>query len=65
MEGGEKAVKLRIAEQYVKAFGEMAKTNNTMIVPTQPSNVAGMVATALGIYKNIDLATPTQSGRSV
>ncbi|WLD59176.1 paraslipin [Salinispirillum sp. LH 10-3-1] len=42
--GGSEAVSLRIAEQYVKEFGNLAKTNNTMIIPAELSNIGGAVA---------------------
>ncbi len=45
-EGGSDAVNLRIAEQYINEFGNLAKTNNTMIIPSNLSDVAGLVATA-------------------
>jgi regulator of protease activity HflC (stomatin/prohibitin superfamily) len=45
--GGREAVNLRVAEQWVKEFGRLAQTNNTMIVPAQLGDVATMVATAL------------------
>ncbi|GLR62712.1 SPFH domain-containing protein [Marinospirillum insulare] len=43
-EGGHEAMNLRIAEQYVKEFGNLAKTNNTMIIPAELSSVGGAVA---------------------
>ena len=45
-EGGSEAVNLRIAEQYIGEFGNLAKANNTMIIPSNLSDVAGVVATA-------------------
>lgn len=42
-EGGMNAVNLKIAEQYVNEFGKLAKTNNTVIIPTDLSDIAGMV----------------------
>jgi len=41
--GGKEAVSLRIAEQYVKEFGNLAKQNNTMIVPAELANIGGAV----------------------
>lgn len=38
------AVAYSIAEQYVDAFGKLAKTNNTMILPANSGDVGGMVA---------------------
>ena len=44
--GGINAVNLKVAEQYVAAFANLAKTNNTLIVPSNLSDLAGPVATA-------------------
>jgi regulator of protease activity HflC (stomatin/prohibitin superfamily) len=44
--GGVEAVNLRVAEQYVREFGNLAKTNNTVIIPSTLSDVGGMVAAA-------------------
>lgn len=43
--GGAEAVNLRIAEQYIGEFGNLAKENNTMILPADLSNIASVVAT--------------------
>ena len=51
-EGGMNAVNLRIAEQYVGAFSNLAKVNNSVIIPTNMSDLAGMIATALTIVKD-------------
>jgi hypothetical protein len=42
-EGGMNAVNLRIAEQYLTGFGKLAKVNNTMIVPADLSDIAGVI----------------------
>lgn len=44
--GGKDAVNLRIAEQYIQEFGKMAKTNNTMIVPSNLTDISTLIATA-------------------
>ena len=49
-DNGLNAVNLRIAEQYLGAFGNLAKTNNTMIVPASLSDIAGIVATATSVF---------------
>jgi len=49
-ENGLNAVNLRIAEQYLGAFGNMAKTNNTIILPSNLSDIAGVVATATSVF---------------
>ena len=46
--GGRDAVNLRVAEQWVMQFGQLAKTNNTMIVPAQLGDVATLVSTVMG-----------------
>ncbi|MEM1440889.1 MAG: stomatin-like protein [Verrucomicrobiota bacterium] len=51
--GGAQAVNLRIAEQYVDQFGNLAKTNNTLIIPNNLADVGGMVA---GLAKVLDSA---------
>lgn len=42
--GGKEAVSLRIAEQYVREFGNLAKTNNTLILPANLSDLGAAVA---------------------
>lgn len=48
---GEEAVQLKIAEQYLKEFGNLAKTNNTMIVPGNLTDLSAMIAAATTVYK--------------
>lgn len=45
--GGADAVNLRVAEQYVKEFGELARTNNTLILPSNLGDIGAMVATVM------------------
>jgi len=45
--GGFEAVQLRIAEQYVREFGNLAQKGNTLIVPANLSDVASMIALAM------------------
>ncbi|MCH8502622.1 MAG: paraslipin [Aliidiomarina sp.] len=49
--GGKDAVNLRVAEQYVKEFGNLAKTNNTMIIPAELANIGGAVAGITEVLK--------------
>jgi len=49
--GGGDAVNLRVAEQYIKEFGNLAKENNTVIIPSDLSNIAGMVASVTSLLK--------------
>jgi len=48
--GGMEAVQLRVAEQYVAQFGELAKKTNTVIVPANVGDVPGMIATAMKVF---------------
>ena len=48
-EGGMNAVNLRIAEQYLTEFGKLAKTNNTMIVPADLSDIAGVISSVTSV----------------
>ncbi len=50
--GGVNAVNLRIAEQYLGEFGNLAKTNNSMIIPTDLADIAGMVKAASSVIKD-------------
>jgi len=48
-EGGLQAANLKVAELYIGAFGNLAKTNNTMIVPSNLADVASVVASAMTV----------------
>ena len=50
--GGQDAVNLRVAEQYIKEFGKLAKTNNSLIIPSNLSDMAGMIASAMTVIKD-------------
>jgi regulator of protease activity HflC (stomatin/prohibitin superfamily) len=45
--GGFEAMQLKVAEQYILQFGNLAKQGNTMIIPTNLADVGGMIATAM------------------
>ncbi len=49
--GGAEAVNLRIAEQYLTEFGKLAKTNNTMIIPSNLADIAGVIKTAASVIR--------------
>ncbi|MEK7869848.1 MAG: stomatin-like protein, partial [Nitrospirota bacterium] len=49
--GGQEAVQLRVAEQYISKFGELARTNNTLILPATVSDVGSMIALAMSAIK--------------
>ena len=46
-EGGQQAANLKVAEQYVGAFAQLAKTNNTLIVPGNMGDLATMITSAM------------------
>ena len=47
--GGYEAVQLRVAEQYITKFGELAKSSNTLILPASVSDVGSMIALAMNV----------------
>ncbi|MBN2416399.1 paraslipin [bacterium] len=49
--GGVDAVNLRIAEQYLNEFGKLAQTNNSMIIPSDLADIAGMIKAASSVLK--------------
>jgi len=49
--GGSSAVNLRLAEQYIAEFGQLAKANNSMIIPTDLANIAGVIKAAGSVLK--------------
>lgn len=51
--GGSEAVNMQLAQQYLNEFGKMAKVNNTMIIPSDLANVAGILKTATSIVKEV------------
>jgi regulator of protease activity HflC (stomatin/prohibitin superfamily) len=50
--GGEQAVQLKVAERAVDAYQSLAKTNNTMIVPGNMTEVSSLIATAMALIKS-------------
>ncbi|HTF34711.1 MAG TPA: stomatin-like protein [Myxococcota bacterium] len=57
VEGGVRAMQLRIAEDYLAKFGELAKAGNTFVVPANLSDLASMIALATGTLRR-DGAAP-------
>jgi len=55
--GGASAVNLKVAEEYIAQFGNLAKTTNTVILPANVADVAGLIATALSVLKTAPSAT--------
>ncbi len=50
-EGGDKAMQLRVAEDYLERFGNLAKEGNTLIVPANLSDVSSMISAATTVFK--------------
>lgn len=48
--GGDAAAKLRVAEEYVQKFGNLAKEGNTLIIPANVSELSSMIATAFKVF---------------
>ncbi|HVH27528.1 MAG TPA: stomatin-like protein [Vicinamibacterales bacterium] len=57
--GGTEAMQLRVAEQYISQFGELAKKGNTLILPANVGDVASMIATAMQIVGRNALPPPS------
>ena len=55
--GGFEAVQLRVAEQYVREFGQIAQKGNTLVVPANVADVASMIALAMKTVQRADGGT--------
>jgi regulator of protease activity HflC (stomatin/prohibitin superfamily) len=65
--GGHEAMQLRIAEQYVNQFGNLAKNSTSMIVPANLTDITSVIATAMNAVKqqpDAPLLTPRASTRA-
>ena len=60
--GGLEAVQLRVAEQYIGEFGKLAQRSNTVVIPANVSDLAGMISMAMGVYKGV---TPNGNGSTI
>jgi regulator of protease activity HflC (stomatin/prohibitin superfamily) len=56
MAGGFEAVQLRVAEQYISRFGELAKASNTIVLPANVADVGSMVALAMNMIRRPEAA---------
>ncbi|HYB99652.1 MAG TPA: stomatin-like protein [Candidatus Limnocylindrales bacterium] len=59
--GGFEAVQLRVAEQYVSQFGEIAKQSTTMVLPTNMADVGSLLALAMNFIKEGGAKAETQT----
>ena len=62
--GGEKAVALRLAEQYIDAFSNLAKTTNTVLLPEKTGDIGSMVAQALAVFNTIQNQTSAEENKT-
>jgi regulator of protease activity HflC (stomatin/prohibitin superfamily) len=53
--GGMSAANLKVAGQYIEAFSNLAKQGNTLIIPSDLSNVAGLVSSAMTVLDRTKL----------
>jgi len=58
--GGAEAVQLKVAEKAIDAYAHLARTNNTMIVPGNMTEVSGLIATAMAVMKRPTPGGPTK-----
>jgi len=59
--GGYEAVQLRVAEQYITKFGELAKASNTLVLPANVSDVGSMLTLAMNMITK--RSSPTSPGK--
>jgi regulator of protease activity HflC (stomatin/prohibitin superfamily) len=60
--GGVEAVQLRVAEQYVAQFGNLAKAGNTLVLPANLSDVGSMIALAMNVVRSPAAGGPGGGG---
>ena len=51
-DGGDEAVQLRVAEQYIETFGNLAKHGNSLIIPSNLSDISSVIASAMSVIKH-------------
>ncbi len=62
VQGGDAAMQLRVAEQYVEQFGEIAKVGNTLVIPANLSDIASMVTLATRVASEANGRAGTSAG---
>ena len=62
-DGGDEAVQLRVAEQYIETFGNLAKSGNSLIIPSNLSDVSSIIASAMSVIKHDRTAEDGDGGR--
>ena len=56
--GGAQAVQLRVAEQYITQFGQLAKESNTLVIPANAADVASMIGVAMRVMNTTKSPVP-------
>jgi regulator of protease activity HflC (stomatin/prohibitin superfamily) len=56
--GGAQAVQLRVAEQYITQFGQLAKESNTLVIPANAADVASMIGVAMRVMNTTNSPVP-------
>lgn len=51
-DGGDEAVQLRVAEHYIETFGNLAKQGNSLIIPSNLSDISSVIASAMSVIKH-------------
>lgn len=54
--GGEQAINLQVAQEYIKEFGKIAKSTNTVVLPANMNDLNGLMAAGLSLFKNMPVA---------
>lgn len=52
--GGERAVSLQVAQEYIKQFGNLAKESNTVVIPSNLGDIGNFMASGMSIYNNLN-----------
>jgi regulator of protease activity HflC (stomatin/prohibitin superfamily) len=60
--GGMDAANLKVATQYVEAFAQLAKSSNTLVIPANTGDVAGLIATAMTVMEKTRQAQSAAKG---
>jgi len=61
LSGGETAANLRVAEKYIAEFGNLAKENNTMIIPANMGDISSMIATVMSVLGHTRKTSPIKN----
>ena len=62
-QGGDRAMQLRVAENYLERFGSLAKEGNTLIVPANLSDVSSMISAATSVLSAVRPTSSAEGGR--